>query len=201
MLKWRDRYSSSYFSKARLQEMYDSERITAYSDAVRNFDLIHNLPPKNADIDKFDFDQKQKFMQLCSKDSFLIPIVYKNKISHFEINKKALKNSIIFCDAKAVYRNQYLRNTYSKQEKATFVIINFALLMLCVLMSESKALLILFKDEFLLDIIATSSYLSLTLVFLAYYFAANFIVFSFDVINDIALGITETHPTLIGSKA
>ena len=61
MLKWRDRYSSSYFSKARLQEMYDSERITAYSDAVRNFDLIHNLPPKNADIDKFDFDQKQKF--------------------------------------------------------------------------------------------------------------------------------------------
>lgn len=181
--------------------MSDSERITAYTEAVKNFDLIHDLPPKNADIDKFSSDQKRKFEQLCAKDSFLIPIVYKNQISHFEINKKALKNSIIFSHAKAIYRKQYLINTHSKQEKATFVIINFALLMLCILMSESEALLLFIKDDFLLNIIAASGYLSLTLVFLTYYFAVNFIVFSIDVINDIALGITEIHPTLIGSKA
>lgn len=82
--------------------MYDSERITAYSDAVRNFDLIHNLPPKNADIDKFDFDQKQKFMQLCSKDSFLIPIVYETLL--FDDNKKAQKSlSFCICTCKAFF--------------------------------------------------------------------------------------------------
>ncbi len=181
--------------------MSDSERITAYSEAVKNFDLIHDLPPKNADIDTFNSDQKQKFEQLCSKDSFIVPIVYKNQISYFEINKKALKKSIIFSYAKDIYRNQYLRNTHSKQEKATFVIINFALLMLCILMSDSEALLLFVKDEFLLNIIFASGYLSLSLIFLTYYFTLNFIVFSIDVINDIALGILETHPTLIGSKA
>lgn len=181
--------------------MSDSERITAYSKAVKNFDLIHDLPPKNEDIDRFTPEQKVKFEQLCSKDSFLVPVVHNNQISHFEINKRVLKNKVVMPKAEAIYRKLYLRNTHNMQEKATFIIINFALLMLCVLISDSESILLFVKDEALLNIIAASTYLAFTITFLAYYLSVNFLVFAIDVINDIALGITETHPTLIGYKA
>lgn len=180
--------------------MSGSERINAYSEAVKNFDLIYDLPPKNTDIHQLTFDQKVKFEKLCSKDSFIVPIVYNNQISHFKINKKVLKRNIIFSNAKEVYRNQYLRNTHNTQEKATFIIINITFLMFCILMSDSQALLLILEDEFLLNIIAASSYLSLTLVFLTYYLAVSFIVSSIDVVDDITLGVIEKHPTMIGSK-
>ena len=181
--------------------MSDSERITAYSEAVKNFELIHDLPPKNSSIDQFTAEQKKKFDHLCSKDSFLVPVVYKNQISHFKINKKILKNSLSISHAKNIYRNLYLRNTHTKYEQASFIIINLTMLMLCILLSNSKEILLLVKDEYLLNVIAFSSYLSLTLVLLVYYLAVSFIVFSFDVINDITLGIIEKHPNLIGTEA
>lgn len=181
--------------------MPGSERIDAYSKAVKNFDLIQNLPPKNFDIDQFSPEQKKQFSKLCSESSYLKPIVYKNQISHFEINKKILRKNIIISCAKDIYRNQYLRNMHSKQEKATFVIINLVILMLSVLMTDSNALLLFIKDQFLLNIIAASGYFSLSLFFLVYYVSVNFIVLTIDVINDICLGIVEAHPNMIGSKA
>lgn len=180
--------------------MSDSERIAAYSEAVNNFDLIHNLPPKNLDIDSFSSDQKMKLDKLCAKDSFLTPIIFNNKISHFEVNKKILKKSIILSNAKTVYRNQYLRNIHNRSEKATFVVINIFVLMSCVVLADSETLLLFISDQKLLNIIMASGYLSMSLVFFVYYFSINFIVFSVDIVNDIALGITEAYPTLIGSK-
>jgi hypothetical protein len=175
--------------------------LSHYSDTITNFDLLSDLPPINTEISTFDNQTNAKFNALTSSNSPLVPIIYNNKISHYEINKKALSHNIQITRAKKIYRKLHLENMFCREEKATLIIINLCALMLIIMSNDSLLLLSIFNSEYMVNTASSLFYFMISMSIATYYLSACYIVLKSDVTSDVINGILLENKQPIGYKA